>query len=286
MVVDGRPLTGHSHGLEVSSAQVKSALLLAGLDAEGETWVREPSMSRDHTERMLPLFGAAVLQGRGGVGVRRAPLEAPEAVVEVPGDVSSAAFFAVAAAITGGDVVVERVGLNPTRTGAFDVLRAMGAVVEEGAEDSAGEPWGSVRLRGSVAQPVEVRGAMVPRLVDELPVLAVAAALCRGTSVFRDAGELRVKESDRIRRVVDGLRAMGAAVEEFPDGFAIDGGRPLQGARIDAAGDHRIAMAFSVAGLAAEGATVIDGAEWASISYPAFYETLAALAPDAVRLES
>ncbi|MFM2151678.1 MAG: hypothetical protein RL199_113 [Pseudomonadota bacterium] len=286
MVVDGRPLTGMLHRLEVASAQVKSALLLAGLGAEGETWVREPSLSRDHTERMLPLFGASVLEESGGVGVRRTALEAPVADVVVPGDVSSAAFFAVAAAITGGDAVIERVGLNPTRTGAFDVLRAMGAVVSERVEGAAGEPWGSVRIRGPIDRPVDVRGAMVPRLVDELPVLAVAAALCRGTSVFRDAGELRVKESDRIRRVVDGLRAMGAEVEEFPDGFAVEGGRPLMGARIDAAGDHRIAMAFSVAGLAADGETVIDGAEWASISYPAFYETLASVAPDAVGIES
>jgi 3-phosphoshikimate 1-carboxyvinyltransferase len=285
MVVDGRRLEGRNHVLDVASAQVKSALLLAGLDADGETWVREPAPSRDHTERMLPLFGAAVRQGTAGVGVVRTSLVAPLSPVVVPGDVSSAAFFGVAAAITGGEVVIDGVGLNPTRTGVFDVLASMGVCIETVCEADAGEPRGSVRVSGRAVRGVDVRGAMVPRLVDELPVLAVAAALCAGTSTFRDAGELRVKESDRIRRVVDGLRAMGAEVEEFPDGFAVDGGRPLRGARIDAAGDHRIAMAFSVAGLAASGETVVEGAEWAAISYPGFHETLAALSAGSVRVE-
>jgi len=283
--LEGAALHGEEHRLEVASAQVKTALLLAGLGAEGTTRVCEPAPSRDHTERMLPLFGAEVRAVAGALEVERAVLRAPEETLRVPGDPSSAAFLAVAAALVpGGQVTLSGVGLNPLRTGAFDVLRAMGAVCGATLDDGPGEPVGTLQVHGALSRPVEISGALIPRLVDELPLLAVAAATVPGVTRIRDAAELRVKESDRIRTVVAGLRAMGAAVEEHADGLEIDGGRPLHGALIDAAHDHRIAMAFTVAGLVADGETVIDGAQWADISFPGFFALLHRLTGGAVRV--
>jgi 3-phosphoshikimate 1-carboxyvinyltransferase len=282
--ITGARLTGRAHTLDVSSAQVKTALLLAGLAAEGETWVQEPAASRDHTERLLPAFGVTLLSGPGGVGVRASELQAAE-FVDVPGDPSSAAFFAVAAAIVpGASIEILSAGTNPTRTGAVDILRAMGASIAI-TETPAPEPLGNWRCDFKELRPTQVSGEIVPRAIDEIPILSVAAAFAAGETVFRDAGELRVKESDRIKTTVAGLRAMGADVEELPDGLVVRGGRPLKGARIDAGMDHRIAMAFAVAGLGADGETVIEGAEWADISFPGFFGELARLAGGTVRTE-
>lgn len=282
--VRGAPLHGVDHRLDVSSAQVKTALLLAGLGAEGETWVSEPSPSRDHTERMLPAFGASILSGDRGVGVRAQSLSPAEIVV--PGDPSSAAFFAVAAAIVPNSMVrIAGVGTNPTRTGVLDVLAEMGAPVAIESEVHAAEPYATWACAKAIVRGVSISGALVARLVDEIPILAIAAAIAPGVTTIRDASELRVKESDRIKSMVAGLIAMGAQVEELPDGMIIHGGRTLHGARIEAGMDHRIAMSFAVAGLVADGETVIDGAQWADISFPGYFRVLSELSGGAVRTE-
>lgn len=282
--IRGRALHGTDLSLEVASAQVKTAVLLAGLGAEGETWVREPETSRDHTERLLPAFGATLMKGEKGVGVRSQPLTA--ASLEVPGDPSSAAFFAVAAAMIGGaEIRIDGVGTNPTRTGVVDVLRAMGARLELADEQPFAEPLGRWVCGPGDLRGTTIEGALVPRAIDEIPILAVLAAVTPGRTVIRDAAELRVKESDRIKLVADGLRAMGAVVEELPDGMIIEGGRPLHGARIEAGMDHRIAMSFAVAGLVADGETVIEGAEWADVSFPGFFRLLDQCSGGCVRVE-
>jgi len=285
--VSGQVLAGRRHVSEVASAQVKTALLLAGARSEGETWVREPVPSRDHTERWLPEFGVDVLRGPEGVGVRGASRVAGFRRLVVPGDPSSAAFFAVAAAIVPGGVVrIEGVSLNPTRLGAFDVLRECGARVEivERTEDA--EPFGTIEVRAGVLTPFSIGADRVPSLVDELPVLSIVAAMASGTSRVRGASELRVKESDRLSAIVRGLRAMGVDVDEHPDGFDVHGGRTPRGARIDAGMDHRIAMSFAVAALVSDGETAIDGADWVDTSFPGFWRLLAACSGVDVRVES
>jgi len=282
--VRGAALHGMKHRLNVSSAQVKTSLLLAGLAAEGKTWVHEPELSRDHTERLLPAFGGTLLRGEDGVGVRRHELTAAE--LTVPGDPSSAAFFAAAAAIVPGSRLrIGGVGTNPTRTGIIEVLAAMGAPVEVESGPAAAEPLGTWVCSHHGLSGTTVAGAIVPRLIDEVPVLAVVAAQASGTTIIRDAGELRVKESDRLKLVAGGLAAMGADVEELPDGLIIRGGRPLHGARIDSGMDHRIAMSFAVAGLVADGETIIEGAEWADISFPGFFRLLSEVSGGCVRTE-
>jgi 3-phosphoshikimate 1-carboxyvinyltransferase len=279
--VQGRTMQGRRHQLKVSSAQVKTALLLAGLAAEGETWVHEPETSRDHTERLLPAFGVNLLRGEAGIGVRAQSLVAT--TLTVPGDPSSAAFFAVAAAIVPGSrLTLAGVGTNPTRTGVVEVLRGMGARIHID-ETVAPEPYGVWTCETGTLRGTTISGAIIPRLIDEIPVLAIAAALSPGTTTIRDASELRVKESDRLKLVAAGLIAMGADVEELPDGLIIRGGRPLRGARIDSGMDHRIAMSFAVAGLVADGETVIEGAEWADISFPGFFRLLSEVSGGAVR---
>jgi 3-phosphoshikimate 1-carboxyvinyltransferase len=283
--IAGGRLRGITYVLPVPSAQVKSAVLLAGLRAEGVTEVVEPIPTRDHTERMLAQFGVPV--HRDGDRVRLSPVIPQGGTVEVPGDISSAAFLLTCAAATeGSDLAVEGVGLNPTRTGVLELLQAMGAeitieIAPSGGDsarraEAAGEPLGTVRVRGRRLHGVVVDGAMIPRVIDELPVLCVAAATALGRTVIRDAMELRVKESDRIDAMTRGLRALGAAVEERPDGLEIHGGR-LRGGAVDARGDHRMAMAFTVAGLLADGPVSVRGAEAVSVSFPGFFETLQAL---------
>jgi 3-phosphoshikimate 1-carboxyvinyltransferase len=283
--IRGSPMHGMPHVLPVSSAQVKTSLLLAGLAAEGETWVREPELSRDHTERLLPAFGVNLLRGPDGVGVRRQELAATE--LTVPGDPSSAAFFAAAAAIVPrSNVRIAGVGTNPTRTGVLEALSAMGSPVSVEDETAAAEPFGTWHCTPRGLRGTTISGALVPRLIDEVPVLAVVASQASGETIIRDAGELRVKESDRLKLVAEGLRAMGAEVDELPDGLVLRGGRPLRGAHIDSGMDHRIAMSFAVAGLVADGETVIDGAEWADISFPGFFRLLSELTGGCVRMES
>jgi 3-phosphoshikimate 1-carboxyvinyltransferase len=269
--ITGGQLQGISYESPVASAQIKSAILLAGLRAEGETWVREPAPSRDHTERMLSALGVSVTRSEQGVGVRAA-VPAPFTFT-VPGDISSAAFLMVAAAaLPDSKITFTDVSVNPTRTGVLDVLRAVGASVTiEDERLELGEPVANVIVRSAdLMQPFQVAGDLVPRLIDEIPVLAVLASQCDGVSTFRDARELRVKESDRIEVVASGLRAMGAEVETFEDGMSVAGPCRLRAAAIHARGDHRIGMAFAIAGLLADGETVIDGSEAIQTSYPEF----------------
>lgn len=282
--VHGGRLLGRSLHVEVPSAQVKSAVLLAALGAEGETWITGTG-GRDHTERMLPLFGAEVRRDPvRGLGVRRTHLAAPSGMLRVPGDPSSAMFFAVAAAICGGDVSVADVCLNPSRTAGFQALRQMGACCDETLVEGGVDLAGSLVCHGPLTQSADLEFDAA-EAIDEVPVLAVAAALRpAGSTTFRNAAELRVKESDRLNAVVGGLRAMGADVDEQADAFTVRAGRPLHGAHIDARGDHRIAMAFAVAGLAASGETLVDGAEWAAISFPAFFGELARLSGGAMEV--
>lgn len=254
----------------VASAQVKSAILLAGLSAEGKTSVSEPHLSRDHTERMLNYL--LVKNVREGDTVSIWGGQIPESRdIRVPGDISSAAFWLVAAAARrGARLVIRDVGLNPTRVGILRALSRMGAKIVERIDESGCEPMGTLEIHGQGLQATEIGGAEIPTLIDEIPILAVAAALAEGRTVIRDAQELRVKESDRISVVAENLRRMGATVEEFADGMEIVGGAKLKGAEIHSLGDHRIAMSFAIAGLFAEGETVIHGAECIETSYPGF----------------
>lgn len=281
LVVEGGTLKPLSYEMPVASAQVKSAILLAGLSAEGETSVVEPAACRDHTERMLQEFGVTLDLGAADAnGRRRIALKGPQRLkardFAVPGDISSAAFWLVAAsAKRGSDVTIRGVGLNPTRTGIISVLQRMGAKIEVTPLDpKAAEPLGTLRILGGDLQGTVIAGAEIPNVIDELPVLAVAAALAKGKTIIRDARELRVKETDRIAAVAGNLRAMGAKVTETEDGMEIEGGHPLHGARLQCFHDHRIAMAFAIAGLFAEGETVIENVECVATSYPTFGTTL------------
>ncbi len=275
LVIRGGPLRGVEHRLPVASAQVKSALLLAGLYAEGETVVWEPAPSRDHTERLLDSLGVPVRRMEGGVAV--SPVSSlPPLDLRIPGDFSAAAFFLVAALVhPEAEVRLEGVGINPTRTGLLDALAAMGARVRvENRRQWGPEPVADLVACSSPLVAVEVGGELVPRMIDELPLLAVAACFARGRTVIRGAQELRAKESDRIRATARELRRMGATVEELPDGLAIAGPRRLQGAVVDSHGDHRLAMALAVAALAAAGEMVIRNAQAVAISYPSFWDHL------------
>ncbi len=278
LTIRGRaPLAAITFSPPVPSAQVKSAVLLAGLHAAGTTTVVEPAATRDHTERALEAFGVPVR--REGLAVSLAGgqrLAARDLVV--PGDFSSAAFWlAAAAALPGSRVEITGVGLNPTRTGLLDVLRRFGArVTVDAGGPSAGEPSGTVVVEGGEARAIEIQAAEVPGLIDELPAIGAMASLA-GQVTVRGATELRVKESDRIATLVAGLRALGVDAEELADGFAVRaaaGARRPAGGRADAHGDHRMAMAFAVAALGADGPSVIEGADAVDISYPGFFETL------------
>lgn len=278
LAVQGGPLAARDFILPVASAQVKSALLLAGLHAEGRTSVTEPHKSRDHTERMLAYFGVPVEVSGLTVAVR-GPVRLTAREVDVPGDISAAAFFLVAGAILPDTRLVMRgVGVNPTRTGIIDVLREMGAEIRVSNErEAGGEPVADLEVRSSRLRGVAVGGSLIPRLIDEVPVLAVAAACAEGVTEIRDAAELKVKESDRLAAVAAQLSRMGADVEALPDGLRIRGGRRLHGAACQTYGDHRMAMAMAVAGLAADGETVIDNPSCAAVSFPGFAEELGKL---------
>lgn len=288
LVFSGGALQGRLHALQVASAQVKSCLVLAGLHAEGLTQIREPQPSRDHTERMLRAFGAPLhLAPDGTLEVRRLsrPLALP-GQLRIPGDPSSAAFFVGAALLVPhGRVDCLAVDVNPTRTGFLRVLARMGAEVQmEPSEDAAGDPVATLHIRpGGHLRGTTILPAEVPSLLDEVPLLAVVASQAEGMTRLSGAAELRVKESDRLRQVCNGLRAMGVDVEETTDGFVLEGPARLRGTHHDASGDHRMAMSFAVAGLVADGETLIDGAEWADISYPGFFAELAAHSAGAVQ---
>ncbi|MDQ3941010.1 MAG: 3-phosphoshikimate 1-carboxyvinyltransferase [Actinomycetota bacterium] len=275
MVVRGGGLRGVDHELSIASAQVKSALLLAGLRADGMTSVREPRASRDHTERMLAAAGVGVERDDLRVAVRGG--EVPAAGQwRVPGDLSSALFLVVAALlIPGSDLTVTGVGLNPTRTAALDALRSMGASLEVEEEgDVCGEPVGSIRARHSELRGTTIGPEAVPRLIDEIPALVVAATQADGTTEIRGAGELRVKESDRIATMAEGLSAIGGRVETLPDGLVVTGPSVLRGGEVDSRADHRVAMALAVAGLIATDRVRVAG--WSSVetSFPEFLDVL------------
>jgi len=260
---------------KVASAQVKSAVLLAGLFTEGETSFTEPLKSRDHTERMLRQMGAQV-SVRGTTATVRGPGKLHGIALDVPGDLSSAAFL-LAAALAGGSVSLDHVGVNPTRAGFLDALSQLGARVELRMEEGSSpqnEPTARLSAQEQPLRGAELSEDLVLRAIDEVPILSVLGALASGETVIRGAEELRVKESDRIAQMAQGLRAMGADVDELPDGLRIRGGRKLHGAEIDSAHDHRIALAFSIAALAADSPTTISGAEWADVSFPGFYDLL------------
>jgi 3-phosphoshikimate 1-carboxyvinyltransferase len=275
VVIRGRPLRGARHVLPVASAQVKSALLLAGLLAEGETVVVEPEKSRDHTERMLRGMGVPVRVDGLEVAVSAARPRGGR--VDVPGDISSAAFFlCAAAALPGSAVTVRNLGVNETRTGLLDVLRAAGAgVALADLREVAGEPRAEVTVTAAELRGFEIAGALVPRLIDELPVVMVMATQARGRTEIRDAKELRVKESDRLAVMVDALTRAGARIELREDGCVIDGPTPLRGVAVETRLDHRIAMSMAVAQLFAAGEPVtLDDVSCVATSFPSFFRLL------------
>jgi len=278
--ITGGNLRGIHYELPVASAQVKSCLLLAAIYAQGETVVLEPGPSRDHTERMLRARGIPV-QSQGLRHALPGPAQNMAAIdVRVPGDFSSAAFLLVAALLVpGSEVVIENVGVNPTRTGLLDILLQMGADIrKENLRDAGGEPVADLHVRHSTLKAITVAGELVPRTIDEFPILALAATQADGETHIRDAAELRVKETDRIATTVEALRCLGAHIEPTLDGFDIIGPTPLKGARVDSHGDHRLGMTVAVGGLIADGETVVEGAERIVDSFPGFEATLARLA--------
>lgn len=266
-----------TYEMPVASAQVKSAVLLGGLFADGETTVIQPAETRDHTERMMASFG--IHTNHQGHAISICGGQIPKACdFTVPGDISSAAFWLVAAAaMPGSRLLIKDVGLNPTRTAILKVLTRMGAHMIDIVRETEGEPIGNIEIHGAPLKGTTIFASEVPNLIDEIPVIAVAAALAEGRTIIRNAKELRVKETDRITTVVNNLRAMGGVVEEFEDGMEIEGGHLLHAAEIDSFGDHRIAMAFAIAGLFAKGETVIRNTECVNTSYPGFSHHLAAI---------
>ncbi|MCI9197840.1 MAG: 3-phosphoshikimate 1-carboxyvinyltransferase [Lachnospiraceae bacterium] len=273
--ISGTPLKGIHYKTPVASAQVKSCILFAGMYADGATTVTEPVLSRDHSERMLEHFGARLTREGTAVTIQPEPqLAARE--IPVPGDISSAAYFIAAAALVPhSEILIRNVGINPTRSGMLEVCRAMGADIQYLNErDDSGEPTADLLVRSSSLKGTVIEGAIIPALIDELPVLAVMAAFAKGETIIRNAEELKVKESDRIAVMVENLSAMGADITGTPDGMIIRGGPALHGAEIHTYKDHRIAMSFAVAALAAEGTTHIEDADCVNISYPDFYGDL------------
>jgi len=273
--IRGGSLRAIKHKSSIPSAQVKSAVLLAGLFARGKTTIEEPTLSRDHTEMMLNYFLVRTSSKDGIVGVFGD--QTPESRdFAIPGDMSSAAFWLVAAGCQpGGHLLVRKVGLNPTRTAMLGVLIRMGAQVREAIDDVAQlEPFGVAEVTGAPLRGTVIQGNEIPKLIDELPVLAVAGALANGPTIIRDAHELRLKETDRIAAIAHNLRAMGAQVIELNDGLEIHGRGNLRGARVPSFGDHRIAMAFAVAGMLADGETIVENADCIRTSYPTFEDEL------------
>lgn len=279
LAIVGRELTGIDYVSPVASAQVKSAIMLAGLYAFGETTVIEPHLSRDHSERMLRYFGADIEVLPAGARVRGGR-ELHGRDITVPGDISSAAFFMVAALIVPrSELLIRGVGINPTRTGILDILTAMGASLELlDCRELSGEPVADILVRSSRLHGIEIGGDLVPRAIDEFPVLCVAASLAEGRTVVKEARELRVKETDRIAAMAANLRKAGVSVTETDDGMVIEGREQLTGGEFDSFGDHRIAMSMLVAGLAAKEGVTVNDVECIATSFPSFTELLAGVA--------
>lgn len=273
--IRGTRLKGIHYQSPVSSAQVKSCVLLAGLYADQKTSVTEPTVSRDHSERMLSYLGAEVTVQGTTVAIEPEP-ELNARDIQVPGDISSAAYFIAAGLLVpGSQILIKNVGINPTRSGILKVCRAMGADIQYLNEKSGcWEPSADLLVTYSPLKGTVIEGDIIPTLIDELPIIAVMAAFAQGETIIRNAEELRVKESDRIQTVTDNLSAMGADITAAPDGMSIRGGQPLTGASIRTCKDHRIAMSFAVAGMAAEGVTSLDDAQCVAISYPQFFDDL------------
>ena len=277
LIIHGRPLHAAHYDSPVASAQVKSCVLLAGMYADGITSVTEPFLSRNHTEIMLNYFGAEITSEGTTASIKPEPvLEGRD--IQVPGDISSAAYFIAAGLLTpGSEILLKNVGINPTRAGILKVCMDMGADITLLNESTEGEPTADLLIRTSSLKGTVIEGGIIPTLIDEIPMIAVMAAFAEGTTIIRDAQELKVKESDRIAVMVDNLTRMGADIEGTEDGMIIHGGKPLHGAVIDSHLDHRIAMSFAVAGTICDGTVDILNGECVNISYPEFYHDLYSL---------
>jgi 3-phosphoshikimate 1-carboxyvinyltransferase len=273
--IKGGNVKGIHYDSPIASAQVKSAIILAGLEGEGTTSVTEPLKSRDHTERMLEAFGARVKSDSLTVSIEGGQ-QLKGTHIEVPGDISSAAFFLVAGAIVpDSKITLQKVGLNPTRTGILDVLNDMGAEIShQNVNEEASEPYGDLIIKTSSLKGTLIKGDVIPRLIDEIPIIALAATQAEGKTIIQDAHELRVKETDRIETVVNELKKMGAEIEATEDGMVINGKTPLKGASVQSHGDHRIGMMLSIASCIAEGETTLDQSEAVAVSYPSFFDQL------------
>ncbi|MBL7119662.1 MAG: 3-phosphoshikimate 1-carboxyvinyltransferase [Dehalococcoidia bacterium] len=277
LAIKGGQLHGIEYVLPVPSAQIKSAILMAALLADGETIIHEPAKSRDHTERMLQAMGVSLRVD--GCCISVTPPDVPPNSIDfhIPGDISCAAYWLIAGAIhPDARIRIKDTGMNPTRTGIVDVLLKMGATlrIENQRRTGGGEPLTDLLIESSELTGTEIGGDLIPRLIDEIPVIAVAACVAKGVTVIKDAAELRVKETDRIRDLVNELSKFGATLEEMPDGMTIYGGAKLRGARCSSHYDHRLAMALGIAGLVAEGETVIEDAEVVEVSYPTFWQDM------------
>lgn len=275
LAIKGGQLRGIDYTSPVASAQLKSAILIAGLFAEGCTTIEEPAASRDHTERMLGAMGADLKRDGPKIALTP-PISLSPIDIHIPGDISSAAFWLVAAAIhPNAHITVTKTGINPTRTGIIDVLLQMGAKLRVKNERmEGGEPVADLELESSELEGTEIGGCIIPRIIDEIPLIALAGSLARGTTTISEAQELRVKESDRIGTTVKELSKLGADMEELPDGMVIHGGRELKGGECHSHHDHRLAMTLGIAGLVAQGETVVHGAEAVDASYPGFWQDL------------
>lgn len=277
VIIHGGTLKGITYKMPMASAQVKSAVMLAALGARGKTIIKEPVVSRDHTERMLKYFGAPIVQSKGTITIKPGK-EMKAKPVFVPGDISSAAYFIIAGLMMKNSVIkVKNIGLNPTRTGLIEVMKKMGGKIKiTGLKNKNNEPVGDIISSTSKLKGITIGGAMIPKLIDEIPVIAVAAAFATGKTIIRDAKELRYKETDRIETIVKNLNRIGIKTEELPDGMVIygNGGAPFKYADIDSFSDHRIAMAFSVAALSGENGLLIKDVECVNTSFPDFFEIM------------
>lgn len=280
LAINGGSLKGIDYRSPVSSAQIKSSIMLAGLYADGETTVSEPSLSRDHSERMFGLFGASLARNDSGVTVRGG-VELTARDVTVPGDISSAAFFIVAALITPhSELLIKNVGVNPSRTGVIDILQAMGGDIRlQDQRDVSGEPVADILVHSSRLKGIAIAGGVVPRAIDEFPAVCIAAARAEGVTTIRDARELRVKETDRITAMAVNLGKLGVTVVETEDGMDITGSDRLLGGTVDSSGDHRIAMSMSIAALVATGAITVTDIACVATSFPTFFPLLEKVAP-------